>query len=130
MGSDIIPTSEFIDALQKKYGSIEIPGYKFRDWFSKERRVFFDCSSEDPDSCLAQVLSREDFSYFTVFFVIQDKAHGGIDFMNVQYRNPRTESLEHFICRYHSQLKYCGLMSLEACGEDYIEYVGCSYEEW
>jgi len=49
--------------------------------------------------------------------------------MDIRYSNIGKESLEHFIKRYHSQLKPAGLMSLEAGGIEYIEYVGSSYGE-
>lgn len=52
MVTEIIPSIDMLNQLKDKYDSIDIPLYKFREWFSKEDEVFFDCEDGDLEGCL------------------------------------------------------------------------------
>ena len=127
MSPEIVPREAVVESLREEFGEIAIPAYRFRRLFSRREQVFFDCEGEDPEACLDRVLRREDYALFTVFLVIREG--GGLRVMAVSFPNIGKETLEHFIKRYHAQLKPSNIMGLEASGREYVRYLGCSYEE-
>lgn len=129
MSLEIVSREALIESLLEEFGSIEIPTYKFRKLFSRDKQVFFDCEGEDTDACLEQVLHKKTHTLFVVFLLIRDKESGNLKVMDVRFHNIGKETLEHFINRYHSQLKFSSIMGLKASGKEYVKYVGCSYEK-
>lgn len=129
MSSEIVLDRAVVESLREEFGEIVIPAYKFRRLFSQTRQVFFDCEDEDTEACLDRSLHRKDHAFFTVFFVVRDKESGSLRVMDISFPNIGKETLEHFIKRYHSQLKPSNIMGLEANGREYVKYIGCSYEE-
>ncbi len=129
MPSDIVPVGELFDSLRERFGPIEIPAYKFREWYSRERGVFFDCEEGDTEACLERVMREEGYSFFTVFLVVREERDGGLKVMDVSFANIGRETLQRFMRRYESQLKPASVMSLQVAGKEFVEFLGASYEE-
>lgn len=129
MSSEVVFGSAVVESLREEFGEIVILAYKFRRLFSQTRQVFFDCEDEDTGACLDRALHRKDHAFFTVFFVVRDVKSGSLRVMDISFPNIGKETLEHFIKRYHSQLKPSNIMGLEASDREYVKYIGCSYEE-
>jgi len=128
MSSEIVPTSSYVKTLKEKYEGIDIPDYKLREWFSTAHKIFFDCEDEDKSVCLGRLLRRTDFEAFVVFFVVRE-ASGVYRFMDASFRNLGTETLEHFINRFHKQLEAMTRLGVQGTGLEYVECVGHSYKE-
>jgi hypothetical protein len=128
MSSEIMPTSKHVQALKEKYKDLDIPTYKLRKWFSTTRKVFFDCESEDKRECLEQLLKRTNLEAFIIFFVVREPS-GSYRFMDASFRNLGTETLEHFINRFHKQLEAMTRLGVQGAGLEYMECVGHSYKE-
>lgn len=129
MSSEIVSRETLVELLREEFGSIEIPSYKFRKFYSRDKQVLFDCERGDTYACLDQVLHNETHAFFVVFLVIRDKESGSLRVMDVSFPNIGKETLEHFIKRYHSQLKPSSIIGLEASRKEYVKYLGCSYEK-
>jgi len=127
LNDEIIPSNVFLNSLHERYTHLQVPTYKFREWYSKELKIFFDCSGAEPTKCLEKVMKGEDYSHFRVFIII--KEGDGYRVMDISYPNIGNLSLRRWLERYHSQLKPASIMSLEGAGKEYIEYLGASYEE-
>jgi len=128
MSAEIIPASVYVESLRQKYPSLDIPSYKLREWFSKNHMVFFDCRERDKTACLGAILKKTDFESFTIFFVVKESS-GAYRFMDASFRNLGSETLEHFITRFHSQLESMTKLGVQATGLEYVECVGHSYLE-
>ncbi len=129
MSSEIIPTTEYVHSLEKKYEDLTIPVYKLRKWFSTDQMVFFDCERSDKQSRLHEVLTKPNFLSFRIYLVVQVLDIGSYSFMDVSFRNlGGRETLEHFIKRYHQQLETMTKLSLQGAGRKYTNCVGHSYE--
>jgi hypothetical protein len=60
--------------------------------------------------------------------VVEDAT--GYSFMDVNFRNTRNkEASEHFMKRYHQQLRNIARLSLQGSGREYVECIGHGYEE-
>lgn len=128
LSSRIVPSSEYVESLKQEYPSFDFPSYKLRKWFETELQVFFDCDDSDSQMCLQRILRTTGFESFTIFFVVKD-ASGDYKLMDASFRNLGTETLEHFISRFHSQLESMTKLGVQASGSEYIECIGHSYEE-
>lgn len=129
MSSKIIPTTEYVDSLEKKYEDLTVPMYKLRKWYSTDQKVFFDCESSDTQSRLREVLTKPNFLSFRIYLVVKVVDVGSYSFMDVSFRNlGGKETLEHFIKRYHQQLETMTKLSLQGAGRKYTKCVGHSYE--
>jgi len=128
MSSKIVLTSSYVKALKEKYKDLDIPAYKLKEWFSTNRRVFFDCENKDKNACLEQLLERTDLDAFVIFFVVRESS-GSYRFMDASFRNLGTETLEHFINRFHKQLEAMTKLGVQATGLEYMECIGHSYKE-
>lgn len=117
-----------LKSIQEEFESLNIPDYKFRNFFSEDKRVFFDCDEGETIQCLDLKLKRKDHDSFVVFLLVKDRESGKLLVMDVMFPNIGGESLEHFIDRYDSQLKTSGVMSLEASGKELMTILGYSYE--
>ncbi|MFQ6073590.1 MAG: hypothetical protein ACE5KC_00075 [Candidatus Bathyarchaeia archaeon] len=115
-------------SLKEKYKDLNIPTYKLKQWFSTARRVFFDCENKDKNTCLERLLKRTDLDAFVIFFVVRESS-GSYRFMDASFRNLGTETLEHFINRFHKQLESMTKLGVQATGLEYMECVGHSYKE-
>ncbi len=127
MSSEIVLTSSYVKALKEKYKDLGIPRYKLKEWFSASRQVFFDCENKDKNACLEQILKRTDLDAFIIFFVVK-KSTGSYKFMDASFRNLGTETLEHFINRFHKQLEAMTKLGVQATGLEYMECIGHSYK--
>lgn len=128
MSSEIVLTSSYMESLKEKYRDLDIPTYKLKEWFSTSRQVFFDCESKDKNTCLEQLLKRTDLEAFVIFFVVRESS-GSHRFMDASFRNLGTETLEHFINRFHKQLETMTKLGVQASGLEYMECIGHSYKE-
>ncbi len=128
MSPEIEQMSNYVKALKEKFKDLDIPTYKLREWFSVDNRIFFDCETEDKTTCLDQVLKRTDLDAFIVFFVVKESS-GSYRFMDASFRNLGTETLEHFVSRFHKQLEAMTKLGVLATGLEYIECIGHSYKE-
>jgi len=128
MEPEIIPASVYSDSLRRMYHGFEFPSYKLREWFSKAHMVFFDCKETNKITCLQTVLKKTDFAAFTIFFVAREPS-GAYKFMDASFRNLGTETLEHFITRFHSQLESMTKLGVQTAGLEYVECIGHSYVE-
>lgn len=128
MNPEIVPTRSYVKALKEKYKGMDIPDYKLREWFSIPHKVFFDCESEDKSVCLDRLLKRTNLEAFIIFFVVR-AASGSYRFMDASFRNLGTETLEHFINRFHKQLEAMTRLGVQGAGLEYIECVGHGYKE-
>jgi len=127
MSSEIVPTSSYVKTLKKKYKGLDIPTYKLREWFSTTRKIFFDCKGEDRNGCLERLLKRTDLKAFIIFFVVKESS-GSFKFMDASFRNLGTETLEHFINRFHKQLEAMTRLGVQGTGMEYLGCVGHSYK--
>jgi len=128
MNSEIMPARVYVDSLKQKYPGFDFPSYKLREWFSKSHMTFFDCKEQDKASCLEKILRLTNLEAFTIFFVVKDSS-GTYKFMDANFRNLGTETLEHFIARFHQQLESMTKLSVQTIGLDYIECIGHGYAE-
>ena len=127
MQKKIIFSNDVFEEIQKRLGEIDIPRYKFRNFFSSEYKIFFDCE-KDPLECLEPILGYENYQRFVVYFIVRDE-QGNLSVMDVSFSNPGKETIEHFIRRYPTQLKPANAMALQLSGREYLEYLGTSYED-
>jgi len=127
MSSEIVPTSSYVKTLKEKYKGLDIPIYKLREWFSTTRKIFFDCEGKDKNDCLERLLKRTDLEAFIIFFVVKESS-GSFRFMDASFRNLGTETLEHFINRFHKQLEAMTRLGVQGTGMEYLECVGHSYK--
>jgi hypothetical protein len=128
MNSEILSAEDYVESLKPRFQGFEFSAYKLRDWFSKTAQVFFDCKEADKEACLQMVLKEPTFAAFTIFFVVKEQS-GKYRLMDASFRNLGTETLEHFIARYHSQLESMTRLGIQTTGAEYIECVGHSYVE-
>jgi len=128
MNSDIISATVYVESLRPKFPGFEFPSYKLREWFSKAQKVFFDCKEHGNASCLRTILIKTDFEAFTIFFVVKEQG-GAHKFMDASFRNLGSETLEHFITRFHSQLEPMTKLGVQATGLEFVECIGHSYVE-
>ena len=129
MDQPIIPSREFLKTLSSKYVNIDFPMYKFRDWYSEKNQVFFDCDGSNIETCLMEILEREDYSGFEVFSIIRDRLTGSYTVMDVVYPNAFNQSLDVWIDKYHKVLKSGCYMILEGQGKEYVVHLGVSYTD-
>lgn len=127
MSSEIISAQAYVEALKQKYQGFDIPTYKVRELFSETHQVFFDCKGPDKEACLQAALKKTDFAAFIIFFVVKEQS-GGFKFMDASFRNLGTETLEHFIVRYHSQLESMTRLGVQTTGLEYVECIGHGYQ--
>lgn len=127
MDTDIISSTTYVESLKQKFKGFDFPAYKLREWFSKTHQVFFDCGESDRQGCLEAVLKKTDFEAFTIFFVVRDQS-GFFKFMDARFRNLGTETLEHFIDRFHSQLESMTRLGVQTSGLEYVECIGHSHQ--
>jgi len=129
MSAEIVSSASHAQSLRERYRGFEIPSYKLREWFSTVHKVFFDCDSPDKHSCLKALLKQTNLWAFIIFFVVREPSGGQYRFMDASFRNLGTETLEHFMTRYHQQLESMTRLSLQSIGLEYVECVGHSYQE-
>ena len=127
MSTEMISARGYVESLKQKYRGFDFPAYKLREWFSKTHQVFFDCKEPDREACLQTALKKMDFAAFTIFFVVK-KQSGTFMFMDASFRNLGTETLEHFISRFHSQLESMTRIGVQTSGVEYVECIGHSYQ--
>jgi hypothetical protein len=127
MESEIVLVNAYVESLKEKYKGFDFPAYKLREWFSKSNQIFFDCKDQDKNACLEQLLKRTNLEAFTIFFVVKEHS-GEYRFMDASFRNLGTETLEHFIRRYHQQLESMTRLSIQTIGLEYIECIGHGYQ--
>lgn len=128
MNLEIVSASEYTESFKQKYPGFEFPSYKLRQWFERTLQIFFDCNEADNQMCLKRITRQTRFEAFTIFFVVKE-ASGVYRLMDASFRNLGTETLEHFISRFHSQLESMTRLGVQASGSEYIECIGHSYEE-
>ncbi|HKZ95190.1 MAG TPA: hypothetical protein VJ249_11530 [Candidatus Bathyarchaeia archaeon] len=128
MSSEIALAQDYVESLKQKYPSLDFPEYKLRQWYSKAHQVFFDCKESDKQGCLQSALRKTDYAAFAIFFVAKDQS-GAYRLTDASFRNLGTETLEHFMQRFHSQLESMTKLGIQATGMEYIECVGHSYVE-
>lgn len=128
MSSEIVLTSSYVKSLKERYKGLDIHSYKLKKWFSTGRQVFFDCENKNKNACLEQLLKRTDLDAFIIFFVVRESS-GSFRFMDASFRNLGTETLEHFINRFHKQLEAMTKLGVQATGLEYMECIGHSYKE-
>jgi hypothetical protein len=116
----------YVKSLEEKFVGLSVPSYKLKQWFDRDKTVFFDCEKADKSVCLRHILEKTDIPEFAVFFIVKENAT--YSFMDVKFRNLGTETLEHFIERYERQLKSMTKLSLQSRKIEYVEIVGFSYE--
>ena len=127
MESEIVLANAYVESLKEKYKDFDFPAYKLREWFSKSNQIFFDCKDQDKNACIEQLLKRTNLEAFTIFFVVKEPS-GEYRFMDASFRNLGTETLEHFISRYHQQLESMTRLSIQTIGLEYIECIGHGYQ--
>ena len=127
MESEIVLANAYVESLKEKYKGFDFPAYKLREWFSKSNQIFFDCKDQDKNACIVQLLKRTNLEAFTIFFVVKEPS-GEYRFMDASFRNLGTETLEHFISRYHQQLESMTRLSIQTIGLEYIECIGHGYQ--
>jgi len=125
---EIMPASLYAKSLKEKYGDLEVPSYKLREWFSKTEKVFFDCDESDKSSCLELILKQRNLAAFVIFFVVREKPSGSYKFIDASFRNLGKETLKHFVRRYHEQLESMTKLGLGSRNIEYVECAGYSYE--
>jgi len=119
----------YVESLRRKYRGFDFPRYKLRKWFSEDHQVFFDCESdEDRIVCLDRWLKRTDLEAFTVFFVVKEPI-GAYKLTDAAFRKLGTETLEHFVNRYHQQLEPMTRLGIHTVSLEYIECIRHSYKE-
>lgn len=128
LSARIVSSSEYVESLKRRYPGFDFPSYKLRQWFAEAPQIFFDCKEADNQMCLHRILGTTGFEAFTIFFVVKE-ASGTYKLMDASFRNLGTETLEHFISRFHSQLEPMTRLGVQAAGLEYIECIGHSYEE-
>ncbi len=128
MSTEIDLANGYVESVSRKYQGFEFPAYKLRQWFERRRQIFFDCKEPDVQACLRRILRETTFQAFTIFFVVK-KPDNAYKMMDASFRNLGTETLEHFITRFHSQLESMTKLGVQASGLEYIECIGHSYEE-
>ena len=128
MSAEIVSSASYAQSLREKYPGFEIPSYKMREWFSTALKVFFDCGSPNKGACLEKLLKKTNLGAFVIFFVVRESS-GSYRFMDASFRNLGTETLEHFVTRYHQQLESMTRLSLQSIGLEYVECVGHGYQE-
>lgn len=128
MSARIVSAREYVESLRPRYPGFEFPSYKLTQWFETALQIFFDCRDADSQTCLQRILRETGFEAFTIFFVVKE-ASGTYKLMDASFRNLGTETLEHFIPRFHSQLESMTKLGVQATGLEYIECIGHSYEE-
>ena len=127
MSSEVISAQVYVETLKQKYQGFDFPNYKLREWFSKTHQVFFDCKEPDKEACLQATLKKTDFPAFTIFFVVKDQ-RGAFKLMDASFKNLGTETLEHFIPRFHSQLESMTRLGFQTVELEYVECIGHSYQ--
>jgi hypothetical protein len=126
MSSEISLTADYVKSLEEKNVGLSVPYYKLKEWFAKNKKIFFDCEKPDKSSCLQLILEKSDISAFKIFFIV--KENESYRLMDVSFRNLGKETLEHFIERYERQLKSMTKLGLQSRKIEYVETVGYSYE--
>ena len=123
----IIRASDVLEELRSRYPGVETRDYLFRNLFSTEHSVFFDCGG-DWGECLSDVLAYVGYSRFVAYSIVEDST-GHSYILDVSYTAIEGETLERFIRRYPGQLKPSSEMALQLSGRKYLKYVGAGYEE-
>lgn len=128
MMSELLATEQYIQQLHARFSSLNVPAYKLKSWYSLVHHVFFDCAGSDPLGCLETILQQPHFHGFTVFVVVKD-SHDNLQMMDIHFRNIGSETLLHFIPRFHAALEPATKLSLQLADSKYITCIGYSYSE-
>lgn len=123
--NSIIKSEDYLNSLKSTYPNINVPLYKFREWFSTKDKIFFDCEEAGVETCLEEKKSFKQYSQFKVFHILKNGEKYVIK--DVIYPNIGNASLVEWIPRYEKNLKGATLMSLSAAGQEYVDELGFSY---
>lgn len=125
--TSILKAEEYLESLNTKYPGIEVPFYKFREWYSTKERFFFDCKENSLKTCLKNRIEFESFSYFRVFFIVKKRDTYMIK--DIIYPNIAERNLKSWVLGYEKNLKSSTIMSINASGVYFVDELGYSYNE-
>jgi len=119
---DIVESFRYIEELESKYGKLKrVMGVMGR-WFSKRRKVFFDCEEEDKSRCLEGLFESRDIDALTVYYVV--RGPNGYQLRDVRFKNIYGQTLDRFVNHYHLVLEPSMRYSLKIGGFEYVECIG------
>lgn len=125
---DILESSLYIEDLESKYGKLRrVLGVMGR-WFSRSKRLFFDCEEQDRVGCLEHLFESRDIDALMVYYIV--KGEDGYQLRDTRFRNIYGQTLERLVNHYHTVLEPSMQYGLKVGRLDYVECIGygCSVE--
>lgn len=128
---DIVPTSDYMKEIAKRYVNLSYDPAIFKAWFTKAKKIFFQCSeTKNEEVCLKKVLARQNFEEFVIISVIKEADDAGKDSYSVdesRFKRLGKETLEAFINRYQKNLQEPVALSMQLFNKQQMEVIGFSY---
>ena len=128
---EIIASTDFLKGLEKRYPSLQYDVRTFKPWFTKNKKLFFNCGKTvDKSDCLEKILARQDFEQFGVISVVKEQQATGKEVYTInesRFTRIGREKLDDFINRYNKSLKEPMTLSMQLFNLQPVELLGFSY---
>lgn len=121
----IIASQVYLEELRQKYQGLKYREEGVKRWFHRETKVFFDTDEAEKEEALKRILSRRDFSSFTVLFIV--KGGGGCELMDAGFKNLGGKTVTGFAHVFHANLEYMTRLGLQMRRLEYLGCAGYSY---
>lgn len=125
---DIVESSSYIEELESKYGKLRRVLGVTGKWFSRSKKLFFDCEEQDRVGCLERLFESRNIGALMVYYIV--KGQDGYQLRDTRFRNIYGQTLERLINHYHTVLEPSMKYGLKVGRLDYVECIGygCSVE--
>jgi len=131
LSKEIVSTVDYLKELEKRYSGLRYDKDMVKPWFSKTKKVLFDCGeTDDKDKCLEKTLTRQDCEEFTIISIIKESGEGGKTSYSIdesRFKRIGRENLSAFINRFNKALKEPFMLSLQLFSRQQVELLGFSY---
>jgi hypothetical protein len=122
---------DYLKELEKRYPSLHYDRGTLKPWYSKEKKVLFDCGKiDDKNKCLEKALTRQDCEEFTIVSIIKEVGEGGKTSYSIdesRFKRIGRESLTTFLARFNKALREPFMLSLQLFNREQVELLGFSY---
>ncbi|HKZ39865.1 MAG TPA: hypothetical protein VJ044_02830, partial [Candidatus Hodarchaeales archaeon] len=102
----IIPILDYLSELNREYSNLKYRMEILRQWFYREEEIFFDSTEkQSEENALEAVLTRRDFTSFTVFFIVKN-GDGGYELMSSSFKNLGGKTISNFANTFRVNLEF------------------------
>jgi hypothetical protein len=129
--AEIVAMDDYLEELEKRYPSLRYDKGTLKPWYSREKKVLFDCGkTDDKNKCLEKALTRQDCEEFTIISIIKEIGEGGKTSYSIdesRFKRIGRENLTAFLTRFNKALREPFMLSLQLFNREQVELLGFSY---